>query len=74
MHDTLGLGASGPAIALAGVNLALGRGASRVPILKDLDLPIGAEELRGSGIFHVSVFGVARHAHDLDVERLAVPR
>jgi putative ABC transport system ATP-binding protein len=47
MHDTSGLGVSGPAIALAGVNLSLGRGASRVHILKDIDLHIGAGEAVG---------------------------
>jgi len=35
------------AIALAGVNLALGRGAARVHILKDLDLHIGTGEAVG---------------------------
>src|SRR5262245_41756699 len=36
-----------PAIALAGVNLALGRGAARVHILKGLDLQIAAGEAVG---------------------------
>src|SRR5262245_26256296 len=36
-----------PAIALDGVNLALGRGAARVHILKDIDLDIGAGEAIG---------------------------
>jgi len=36
-----------PAIALAGVNLALGRGAARVHILKDLDLHIATGEAVG---------------------------
>jgi putative ABC transport system ATP-binding protein len=36
-----------PAIALAGVNLALGRGAARVHILKDLDLTIATGEAVG---------------------------
>jgi putative ABC transport system ATP-binding protein len=36
-----------PAIALSGVNLALGRGAARVHILKDIDLHIGAGEAIG---------------------------
>jgi putative ABC transport system ATP-binding protein len=36
-----------PAIALAGVNLALGRGAARVHILKDLDLHIARGEALG---------------------------
>jgi putative ABC transport system ATP-binding protein len=36
-----------PAIALAGVNLSLGRGAARVHILKDLDLHIGTGEAVG---------------------------
>jgi putative ABC transport system ATP-binding protein len=36
-----------PAIALAGVNLSLGRGAARVHILKDIDLHIGSGEAIG---------------------------
>jgi putative ABC transport system ATP-binding protein len=44
MHDTSALG---PAIALAGVNLSLGRGAARVHILKDIDLHIGRGEAIG---------------------------
>ncbi len=36
-----------PAIALAGVNLSLGEGASRVHILKDIDLNIGRGEAVG---------------------------
>src|SRR3989449_6668541 len=36
-----------PAIALAGVNLSLGRGAARVHILKDVDLHIGRGEAIG---------------------------
>jgi putative ABC transport system ATP-binding protein len=47
MHDISGLSAKGPAIALAGVNLSLGRGAARVHILKDIDLHIGAGEAIG---------------------------
>ena len=39
--------ASAPAIALAGVNLSLGRGAARVHILKDIDLHIGSGEAIG---------------------------
>jgi putative ABC transport system ATP-binding protein len=39
--------ASTPAIALAGVNLSLGRGAARVHILKDIDLHIGSGEAIG---------------------------
>ena len=35
-----GISASGPAIALAKVNLSLGRGAARVHILKDIELEI----------------------------------
>jgi len=38
---------SGPAIALAGVNLSLGQGAARVHILKDIDLNIGSGEAIG---------------------------
>jgi putative ABC transport system ATP-binding protein len=38
---------AGPAIALTGVNLSLGRGAARVHILKDIDLHIGAGEAIG---------------------------
>ena len=47
MHDISGLSAKGPAIALTGVNLSLGRGAARVHILKDIDLHIGAGEAIG---------------------------
>ena len=39
--------AASPAIALAGVNLSLGRGAARVHILKDIDLHIGRGEAIG---------------------------
>ena len=46
MHDTSGLRLT-PAIALTGVNLSLGRGASRVHILKDIDLHIGRGEAIG---------------------------
>jgi putative ABC transport system ATP-binding protein len=38
---------SAPAIALAGINLALGRGAARVHILKDISLQIGRGEAVG---------------------------
>src|ERR1017187_9552000 len=38
---------AGPAIALAGVNLSLGRGAARVHILKDIGLNIGSGEAIG---------------------------
>ncbi len=38
---------AGPAIALSGVNLSLGRGAARVHILKDIDLHIGRGEAVG---------------------------
>jgi putative ABC transport system ATP-binding protein len=47
MQDTSGLGRAGPAIALSGVNLSLGRGAGRVHILKDIDLHIGRGEAIG---------------------------
>jgi putative ABC transport system ATP-binding protein len=47
MHDTSGLGRAGPAVALSGVNLSLGRGAARVHILKDIDLHIGRGEAIG---------------------------
>jgi putative ABC transport system ATP-binding protein len=47
MHDISGLRTSGPAIALAGINLSLGRGATRVHILKDIDLHIGTGEAVG---------------------------
>jgi len=48
MNDTSGLQrAAAPAIALAGVNLSLGRGAARVHILKDIDLNIGRGEAVG---------------------------
>jgi putative ABC transport system ATP-binding protein len=41
------LSQAGPAIALAGVNLSLGRGAARVHILKDISLHIGSGEAIG---------------------------
>jgi putative ABC transport system ATP-binding protein len=47
MNDTSGLQRATPAIALAGVNLSLGRGAARVHILKDIDLNIGRGEAVG---------------------------
>src|SRR6187399_1014743 len=52
MQDTIsrvgpGSRVAGPAIALTGVNLSLGRGAARVHILKDIDLHIGAGEAIG---------------------------
>src|ERR1700675_4147519 len=47
MHDTSWSGRAGPAIALSGVNLALGRGAGRVHILKDIDLHIGRAQAIG---------------------------
>src|SRR3989442_13970746 len=48
MNDTSGFDRAGaPAIALAGVNLSLGRGAARVHILKDIDLNIGRGEAIG---------------------------
>jgi putative ABC transport system ATP-binding protein len=48
MNDTSGFDrAAAPAIALAGVNLSLGRGAARVHILKDIDLNIGRGEAIG---------------------------
>ena len=46
MNDTSVCG-NGPAIALSGVNLSLGRGAARVHILKDIDLHIGRGEAIG---------------------------
>jgi putative ABC transport system ATP-binding protein len=47
MNDTSGLQRATPAIALAGVNLSLGRGAARVHILKDIDFNIGRGEAVG---------------------------
>jgi putative ABC transport system ATP-binding protein len=52
MHDTSGLSASSPAassaaIALSGINLSLGRDATRVHILKDVNLHIGRGEAVG---------------------------
>src|SRR6478609_2608782 len=44
MHDTLGHPSGGAAIALRGVNLSLGGGATRVHILRDIDLNIGSGE------------------------------
>ncbi len=46
MNDSTA-GFNGAAIALRGVNLALGRGAARVHILKDIDLNIGRGEAIG---------------------------
>ena len=46
MNDTSAGGPAG-AIALTGINLALGRGAARVHILKDIDLHIGHGEAVG---------------------------
>jgi putative ABC transport system ATP-binding protein len=47
MNDTSARERATPAIALAGVNLSLGRGAARVHILKDIDLNIGRGEAVG---------------------------
>jgi putative ABC transport system ATP-binding protein len=47
MNDTSTGGTAGAAIALTGINLALGRGAARVHILKDIDLHIGHGEAVG---------------------------
>src|SRR5437764_1851008 len=47
MNDTSARQRATPAIALAGVNLSLGRGAARVHILKDIDLNIGRGEAIG---------------------------
>jgi putative ABC transport system ATP-binding protein len=47
MHDTSGLPFAGAAIALSGVNLSLGGGASRVHILRDITLNIGRGEAVG---------------------------
>ena len=47
MNDVSTSSAPTPAIALDGVNLALGRGAARVHILKDITLHIGAGEAVG---------------------------
>jgi putative ABC transport system ATP-binding protein len=48
MNDTSGFRrATAPAVALAGVNLSLGKGALRVHILKDIDLHIGQGEAIG---------------------------
>jgi putative ABC transport system ATP-binding protein len=47
MQHGSGLRTGAPAIALAGVNLSLGRGAARVHILKDVDLHIAAGEAIG---------------------------
>src|SRR3977135_4054549 len=53
MNDTSALQHATPAIALAGVNLSLGRGAARVHILKDIDLNIG----RGAAVGMVGPSG-----------------
>ena len=47
MHDISGLRPSGSAIALTGINLSLGRDATRVHILKDVNLHIGTGEAVG---------------------------
>jgi len=47
MHDISWSGRAGPAIALSGLNLSLGRAAGRVHILKDIDLHIGRGEAVG---------------------------
>jgi putative ABC transport system ATP-binding protein len=47
MQDTSWSGRTGDAIALAGVDLSLGRGAGRVHILKGIDLHIGRGEAIG---------------------------
>src|SRR6266705_4730051 len=47
MQDTSASERAGPAIALTGINLSLGRGAARVHILKDIDLHIGRGEALG---------------------------
>ncbi|GIL00592.1 MAG: ABC transporter ATP-binding protein [Xanthobacteraceae bacterium] len=47
MNDTSTGPAPAPTISLSGVNLSLGRGATRVHILKDIDLNIGQGEAIG---------------------------
>ena len=47
MNDISGYPSAGNAIALSGVNLALGRGAARVHILRQIDLNIGRGEAIG---------------------------
>src|ERR1700688_658836 len=47
MHDISGLRPSGSAIALTAINLSLGRDATRVHILKDINLDIGTGEAVG---------------------------
>ena len=47
MQDTSGFRAGADAIALCRINLSLGRGATRVHILKDIDLHIGSGEAIG---------------------------
>jgi putative ABC transport system ATP-binding protein len=47
MHDTFRPGRAEDAIALAGVNLSLGKGAGRVHILRDIELNIGRGEAIG---------------------------
>ncbi len=47
MNDISGHPFAGDAIVLRGVNLALGRGAARIHILKDIDLNIGRGEAVG---------------------------
>jgi len=47
MQDISGLPFAGAAVALSGVNLSLGRGATRVHILRDIDLNIGQGQAIG---------------------------
>jgi putative ABC transport system ATP-binding protein len=47
MQDISGLPFAGAAVALSGVNLSLGRGATRVHILRDIDLNIGPGQAIG---------------------------
>jgi len=47
MQDISGLPFAGAAVALSGVNLSLGRGATRVHILRDIDLNIGRGQAIG---------------------------
>jgi putative ABC transport system ATP-binding protein len=44
MNDISGSSSAGGAVTLSGVNLSLGRGAARVPILRDVSLHIGRGE------------------------------
>jgi putative ABC transport system ATP-binding protein len=69
-------GTASPAIALAGVNLSLGRAAARVHILKDIDLNIGRGEAIGlvgpSGSGKTTLLMVMAGLEQVDTGSIAV--